>query len=234
MSKINVCFCYPFTKPKEPVNLVLFREVRNAIPEEAVREYISLCRQYAKTYHVYLVTGSFVLEKKLCICLIDPEGKPLVVQKASYLNPLQHPSLEPGSRIQVVQTELGALSLLAGVDVFHPETARAAVMQGAETLISVTYYEPYDLNTTREMSGCWAAAQSNRVHVIGVSNLDCCVCAPCAATNDKSEFVLAPQSEFPAVATVYPHKTGKLQEKYSLSAQLNPSFISRYASQLSL
>ncbi len=234
MSKINACFCYPFVKPKEPSNLVLFCEAHDSIPEAEARDYLSRCRQYAKTYHVYLTAGPFIIQNRLCLCLLDPDGHPLAIQKATYLNLLHHAALDPADRIQVIKTELGSLSLLPGVDVFHPEVSRAAVLQGAEVLLSVAFLDAYDLNPIRSMSGCWAAAQANQVPVLGVSNVDCCVAAPCSLTNNSSGFILAPQTAFPALATVYPHKTNRLREEESLPARLNPAFIDRYRAQLSL
>lgn len=234
MSKINVCFSYPFVKPKEPSSLVLFCEARDAVPEDEVKDYIKKCMHYAKTYHVHLLPGPFILQNRLCLCLFGSDGKPLVIQKATYLNLLHHAALDPADRIQVVDTEFGAVSLLAGVDVFHPEVARAAVLQGAQVLLSSSYYELYDLNPMRDLSGCWAMAQENQVPVIGVSNLNCCVCAPCSVTQNGSGFILAPQTVFPALATVYPHKTEKLREQMDLTGMINRAFIERYHAQLSL
>lgn len=234
MSKVTVCFCYPFVKPREPSTLVLFCEPRDAVPEDEVHDYLKKCMAYAKNYSVHLMSSPFIMQGRLCLCLFDDGGRPLAIQKATHLNLLHHAALDPGGAIQVADTSFGKVALLAGVDVFHPEVARAAVMQGAEILLCAEFFDLYDLNPIRDMSGCWSAAQENQVHVAGVSNQNCCVCAPCPVTQNGSGFILAPQNAFPAIAVFYTHKTQKLQQELYLPGTLNPEFCARYAAQLSL
>ncbi len=232
MSKINVCFSYPFVKPKEPANLVIFCEGNAAVPERELPRYLKQAMDYAKAYQVYLVPGRFVLKGRLCMTLLSPAGKPVALQKACHLNLLHHASLEPGSAIEVFDTELGAICLIADVDVYHPEVLRSAAMLGAETAIVSQYFDLYDVNVTRIMSGCWDMAQQNQMYVLGAHNAGCCVCAPCALTEDESGFLLKPQAEFPALATVYPHKLQKLREQQNLLSMINPDFCAASASLL--
>lgn len=194
--------------------------------------YLRHSMEYAKSYQVYLVPGPFILKDRLCLCLISPQGKPLAIQKATHLNLLHHASLGTDDTLQVISTGLGKLALLCDVDIFHPEVARSAVMQGAEVLISVQYYDLYDLNELRVRSGSWEMAQENQVPVINVSNQNCCIAAPCSVTQDHSGYILPPQTSFPALATVYPHKTQKLREEKDLLSYLNPEFCARYFPQL--
>lgn len=232
MSKICACFCYPFVKPKEPCNLVMFCETKPAIPEDEFLDYLKRCMEYAKAYHVYLLPGRFILKKRLCLCLITPQGKPALLQKATQLNLLHHSTLKPAGSIQVAETEFGKIALMVDVDIFHPEAARAAAMQGAEILLASQFYDLYDWNPARSISGCWDMAQQNQIAVLGVSNMNCCVCAPCSITQDGSGFILSTCSEFPALATVYPHKITKLREQDDLLQSINPEFCARYFSQL--
>ena len=98
MSKINVCFSYPFVKPKEPANLVIFCEGNAAVPERELPRYLKQAMDYAKAYQVYLVPGRFVLKGRLCMTLLSPAGKPVALQKACHLNLLHHASLERSVR----------------------------------------------------------------------------------------------------------------------------------------
>lgn len=232
MPRIATCFCYSFVKPKEPADLVMFCESRSAVAKEDAMLYLKRSMEYAKLYHVYLLPGPFILQDYLCLCLISPEGKPIALQKAIYVNVLHHAGLHTADEIEVFSTPLGRISLLPDVDIFHPEVARSAAMQGAEVLLTAQYYDLYDLNPLRTMSGAWEMAQENQISVIAVSNQNCCVCAPAAATNDNSGFVLQPQTTFPVLATLYPHKSQKVRDSADLLSQLNEGFCTRYAAQL--
>ncbi|MCI8442106.1 MAG: hypothetical protein HFG27_06215 [Provencibacterium sp.] len=232
MSKLSVCFCYSFVKPKQPTNFVIFSETRPAIPEEEGAEYLKRCAQYARHSRVYLLPGLFVLHGQLCSCLLSPEGKLLAVQRAAYLNLLQHPDLKTGEKIDVFDTEFGKLALLTDVDLFHPEAVRCAAMQGAQLLLSVQYFDPYDLTAARLRSGCWAMAQEHQLPILMTSNQGCCICAPCPATAGGDGFILPLTSELPALATVYPHKSAKVRQQSGLLPLLNPDFCQRYSAQL--
>lgn len=232
MSKLSVCFCYSFVKPKQPANFVMFCETRPAIPEEEGAEYLKRCAQYARHSRVYLVPGLFILRGRLCSCLLSPEGKLLAVQKAAYLNLLQHPDLKAGEKIDVFSTEFGKTALLTDVDLFHPEAVRCAAMQGAELLLAVSYFDLYDLTLPRLRSGCWAMAQEHQLPVLMASNQSCCIAAPCPATAEGDGYILPPTSELPALATVYPHKSAKVRQQGALLSALNPDFCLRYSAQL--
>jgi predicted amidohydrolase len=232
VSKISACFSYSFVKPKQPANLVMFCETRPAIPEEEGAEYLKKCAQYARHSRVYLVPGLFILRERLCSCLISPEGKVIALQKASYPNLLQHPNLGGGEKIHVFDSEFGRIALLVDVDIFHPEAVRCAAMQGAEVLFATQYFDLYDLTLPRLRSGCWAMAQEHQLPILMVSNQNCCVCAPAPATSDKDGYILPPTAEFPALATVYPHKSAKVRQQSGLLPSLNAEFCARYSAQL--
>lgn len=232
MSSLSVCFCPSFTKPTPPASLVVFYESHPAVPESKVREYLKYAMDYARVHKVYLVTGRFVLQKRLCLCLISPEGHPLGIQKATHLNLLHHGALEPGDSISVIDTELGRFALAVDVDIFHPEVTRAAALQGAEVVVSSQYFDLYDLSPTRIMSGCWDMAQQNQLPVISINNQSCCVCAPCLATPDGSGFILPITSQVPASASLDPQSIKKSVESVDILQFLNPDFCSRHMPQL--
>lgn len=232
MSKFPICFCAPFSRPRRPAELVVFCDSRPFVLQQEVRGYLKGAMDYARAHSVYLVTERFVMQRRLCLCLISPDGKPLGIQKATHLNILYQDVMAADRTISLFDTAFGRLFLCVDVDVFYPEVMRAAALKGADIAICSQFIELYDFNLSRIMSGCWDMAQQNQLMVAAAVNQSACVCMPCPATADESGFVLPLTSSLPANAFVYPHKLHKLREQADVLGAINPDFCARHLPQL--
>ena len=78
----------PFQPPSNPeVQLAVFAEegVHEQLGETG--EYLSRCAHYAIRHKLYLVTGLFCYDGALCLCLLGPDGMPVLRQGPSACRP---------------------------------------------------------------------------------------------------------------------------------------------------
>ena len=221
-----------FAAPSPDTRLVLFADDEIRFSLEEVAAYLSKCANYAKRHQVYLVTGLFVHQRNLCLCLLGPDGMPLCRQGA-----LQPPStlkalLEPAEQLEVVPTDLGNLCLCVDTDLYHPQTARTAALKGADLLISIQRLDPAADTPNRLFCSAWNAAQSNNLYVLNYSAGSASVCCPAGVTRARDGWLVKPSGEFPLRFGMNLSRLDEIRQGLQLMEQINTGLIQRYAVEL--
>lgn len=167
MLEINAVVVPTLTPPPPGAELVLFSDPKQYVSEADAPLMLAAAARYAVHHAVTVVPERFVAANYLCMCIIDPQGKVLGVQRATHL----HVNLRPCNfyrhdAITPIDTPFGKTALLVDVDVYRPLVARSAVEQGAEFLIAGQFVQPYDFYPDRIAQGVGNAAYSNGVAVI--------------------------------------------------------------------
>ena len=155
----------PFQPPSEDAKLVLLADGGIHFDGADLRRHLSRCVRYAREHRVHLVSGLFVHEGNLCLCLLGPDGQALCRQPALHLSLPLRGALRPGERAEVVHTELGNLFLCVDADIYHPQVLRTAALKGADAVLSVQCLDPAEETPERVLCTVWNAAQSNNVYV---------------------------------------------------------------------
>ncbi len=170
----------PTDAPPVPgTQLVVFADRNPYTPETLARQMLSRAIRYARRHRVYLVPQRFLAQKRLCVCLLSPEGTLLGVQEATHLNlDYRAERFYRADAVLPFQTPLGRVALLSDVDVFMPHVVRQAVLQGAELLLSSCYIQPFDLTADLVRNTAEAAAHSNGVPLAGSLSGCGMVCPP--------------------------------------------------------
>lgn len=114
--------------------------------------------------------------------VISPEGK--LVGKAAAIHATREgrPWIVPGGRPNVIETELGALGVVVGYDIFQPEVARILALKGAEVLINpilfidnVDGFQDTDFGMNYySVKSAWRACGLARAHEDQVFFIGCC------------------------------------------------------------
>lgn len=76
----------PFQPPSEDAKLVLLADGGIHFDGADLRRHLSRCVRYAREHRVHLVSGLFVHEGNLCLCLLGPDGQALCRQPALHLS----------------------------------------------------------------------------------------------------------------------------------------------------
>ena len=221
-----------FSPPSPDARLVLFADgdIRSELPE--VGAYLSRCAQYAARHRVHLVTGLFIHDGNLCLCLLGPDGMPLCRQPAIQPPMPLRPSLRPGDRIEVVHTELGNLCLLVDADIFYPQVARAAALKGADVLLSIQHLDPAEETPHRLLCSAWNAAQSNNLYVVNYSAGCATVCCPAPVTRARDGYLVRRTGTFPLRFGLNTDRLDEIREGFQLMESINTGLVQNYAAEL--
>lgn len=148
--RANVDNIISFTKKaaKNEVKLIVFPELSNSgyninidnVNERAQYlsgEFVSLLKGLSIENNLFIVAG--YLEKYNgkfynSAVLIDNNGEVLINHRKIYLWKKENLYLEPGNRLEVIDTEIGKIGLAICYDLEFPETARILALKGAEII----------------------------------------------------------------------------------------------------
>jgi hypothetical protein len=212
MNELALSAAEPFTSPAWGSNFAVFTNSTGAaIPEALVKPYLNRVCKNAKHHRVYLVPERFVLMGYQCMALISPEGKVLGAQRALFLN-LKNRVGKRGSELETFDTEYGRIFLCVDADIYHPEVCRYAAGLGAVIIIGSQYMPAEDYGGHMVVSGCWNAAQLNRVYTVAVSGQFNCVCAPLAISARGDGFVCPPGTRLPMTARLHAEKLAAVRK----------------------
>lgn len=221
-------FSHPFKRPPEGAQLVLLSQGKPAIPERQTRQYLSHAIQYAQQFGVYLLTGRFVLEHRLCLCLLSPEGKALALQKALHLNLLHSAQLLPETAVTVTDTPFGRVFLAVDVDIYHQEVLRAAALQGADLVLCSQHFDNGDLSTQRLVLGGWSAAQQNAMAVITTYTGGSSIALPAPVTTERSGYMLPPSDEYPRIFQLDMQKLAIFRDRHNPLLYLPEGLVTQH------
>ncbi len=178
MQPIELAINEPFTAPPAGAGWVIFSEGHNYTPEADMPAMLSRAVRYARKYGVYLIPGKFLREGRLCMCLISPEGEPVLGQEALFLNLSQRGELIRGEHMEVADTPYGRVALCVDVDLCHPEYIGAAAARGAQIIFSSRYVELFDAVENRIKAPVLSAALTGGLYVVSVSNAGSYIAGP--------------------------------------------------------
>ena len=227
--EMDISFVVPFKKPLNNAKLVVFRNVHPYIPDEMTGEFLDSCQKYAKVYGVYLVTCLFALRDYLCVAIVNREGAFESISKASHLNLVTGKKFKRSGDIEVTQTPLGKIFACVDTDIYYPEIARVAVLQGCDLIVSSQYIDEVDFDKQMLSAGAFNISQQNCVHVAAASNISASVYAPGELTGDRSGIVLPVTTDFPAAAHIDTGLTYHSREKLKVKLTQNNLLLKHYS-----
>lgn len=154
-----------------------------------VNNYLNEWAKYAREHGVYIVPGLYIEDDYLCLCLIDDNGRVMGSQRACHLNTRSFPELRRGDNINIIDTPFAKIFLCVDVDTLKPQIIRAAVLMGAEVVVSVQYIAPDRYNESMILAGAWQNAQQNCIYILNAHNLGANIIGPCETSEDLSGFI---------------------------------------------
>lgn len=232
----------PFSPPSEDARLVIFTDgyIHEEMPD--VREHLVACSKYSSTHRVYLVSGLFVLDDRLYLCLFGRDGLPIFRQPALYLPATVRGRLISGDRVEVVHTELGNICLCVDEDVLHPQVFRAAALKGADLAICIQRADdPVEDSPERLMCTAWNAAQSNNIYVINHSASGSAVCCPAPLTRAGDGYLVRrtpdptptrDQTEQMVRFGLNMPRLDEIRNRFELMENINTQLVVRYSDEL--
>ncbi len=206
MSELALSAAEPFSSPAWGSNFVVFTNDTGApVPETLVKPYLNRVCKYAKHHGVYLVPERFMLMGYQCMALVSPAGEIMGAQKGIFIN-LKNRGAKRSCELVLFDTEFGRLFLCVDADIYHPEVCRCAAAMGAGIIVGSQFLSRSEYGSHLVVSGCWNAAQLNRVYVIAVSGQFNCVCAPVPISAHGDGFVTPPNLRLPMTARLHVEK----------------------------
>lgn len=201
MPPLTISIVSALTPPPEGSQLVIFSDARNYVAEYESGPMIQAAARYARGHRVHVMPGRFIAGGHLCLCLLDPDGVPLGVQRACHLNLDYRGRFTRASAVEPFKTQFGRVALLVDVDINLPQTPRAAVEAGAELLLSSQFIQLFDFFEDRVRSGTVNAAVTNGVPVAAS------IGAGGAVVDSLGRAVAGYSEELPIVARVEPRRS---------------------------
>ncbi|MEG1849083.1 MAG: nitrilase-related carbon-nitrogen hydrolase [Oscillospiraceae bacterium] len=165
MPSVRLSIVNTLSPPPEGAELVIFSDPRNYTAEYDSGRMLTAAARYARRYKVFVLPERFIAEDYLCLCLLGPDGVPLGVQRATHLNLDYRGRFRRADTVAPFDTPFGRVALLVDVDVNMPQVPRAAVLAGAELLLSSQFIQLFDFFEDRIRYGAINAARSNGVAV---------------------------------------------------------------------
>ena len=182
----------PLTRaPSSDAGLVLIEGATSLIADpEEVRRHLLTCASYAKKYTVCLLSGLFLLEDALCLCLFGPDGLPIDRQVAlCEPMPLQGRT-QPGQETTILDTPFGRVFLCVDEDIRDQRVLRTAALKGAGLVLSVRMIDVAEDTVEELYQTAWNTAQTQNLYVISHSAAGCSVCCPAPLTRAQDGFLV--------------------------------------------
>jgi hypothetical protein len=223
----------PDLEPDPAARLVVFPGAEAAaVRARAASAFLEESAAWARRRGVYVVPGLYVKDEALCLCLLDPDGRLLLEQRATHLNPSWAGDLRRGDEIQVAGTLLGKLALCADVDVYKGEVLRIAALQGAEIVVSVQVIREQDYSREMVLAGAWQQAQQNCLYLLNANNLNASMIGPCGTTADQSGFLVEISDRYPLQAELSAEKRLAAYRVFPVFKSLNPRLYRNHLEEL--
>ena len=165
MKDVGIAIVAPFKEPPKDAKLVIFANNRPYVPFYDARKMLASCAAYAAKYNVYVVPEKFSLEDYLCLTLLDPEGRPMGIQRACHLTMSDRGVFQRDDELEPIDTPFGRVVLLPSVDMNIPYVRNLGVLKGAELFIASLFMESYDFSSQRAMLYAMNMAQTTSVPV---------------------------------------------------------------------
>ncbi len=233
MKTILASITSPNLPPSPASRLVVFSgSDPHTIRTRDTQTFLAHAIGYAKNYQVFLVPGLYVRENLLCLCLLDDTGRMVIEQAAAHLNRSWAGDLQRADEICVARTLFGRVGLLVDVDVYKPEVARIAALQGAEILVSCQYLRPEDESREMVLAGAWQEGQQNCLYLLNSTNLHASIIGPCETSADRSGFLVDVSRELPIQAELSAGKRAAAYRSFPIFRSLHPALYRRHAEEL--
>ena len=175
---VAVSIVSSFAPPPEGSELVLFASGKNYVAQYDSQKLLSAAVRYARKYGVYLLPDRFIADDYLCLCLIAPDGSPVLGQQATHLNLDYRGVFRQASEVETADTPFGRVALAVDVDINVPQYAREAARKGAKLLLSSQFIQLFDFYHERVNYGPVSAARCNGLHVAAVVSAGGVIVAP--------------------------------------------------------
>lgn len=181
---MNICVCHVYDDPQPSAELVIFPPEKRYMQEWEAKNFLEKAAAYASNHELYVLTPMFSLHENIAVCLINPQGRISLIQRACRLTPEIATAYTPADKIFPVQTPFGKLLITVDVDIYDPELTHTATEQECKAIIAMQYIPDLDFSKERLLFGAWRASQQTGLNTVSISNQGHCVTAPCTATPD--------------------------------------------------
>lgn len=168
--------------------------------------YLDSCVALAAELHLWLVSGSYLIDNALEAAVISPQG---IVgrQRQTHRGAWERArGLARGDSLDVFQTPIGAIGLILGEDIRYPEVGRILALQGAETLVHLAA-DDAPFHEEAWLNQLWREAQANQTFGIqacligGEYHGRSALLAPVEMTDDDSGILAQADIDVPACIT---------------------------------
>jgi len=222
------------TLPCDPsVQLAVFPGAdREAIRNGNSVDRIELAAAFARRQHAFVVPDLYIHHQTLCLGLVDDNGRLIMEQEATHLNPTWAGDLLRGDEIRVVETPFGKIALCVDVDIYKGEVLRIAALMGAEIVVSCQVIASQDYCREMILAGAWQQAQQNCLYILNSNNLNASIIGPCLTAPDQSGFLTDISSSYPLQAELSDRKRKLAYRSFPVFQSLNPPLYHHHQAEL--
>jgi hypothetical protein len=233
MKTILAAITSPDIEPIPAARLIVFPGADAAtVRDRKANIFLGQAAAHARQSGAYLVPGLYIKNEALCLCLLDPDGRLLLEQPATHLNPSWAGDLRRGDEITLAETDFGKLALVPDVDVYKGEVLRIAALQGAEIVVSVQVIPETDYSREMILAGAWQQAQQNCLYLLTANNCNASVIGPCDTTADHSGFLAEISNRYPLQAELSAEKRLAAYKSFPVFKSLNPRLYRNHLEEL--
>lgn len=184
---MNVCVCHLYDQPQPSTDLVIVPPEKRYMQEWEAKTFLEKAAAFASNHGVYTLSPMFSLHDNIAVCLVNPQGRPSLIQRACHLSPEIASAYSEADKLFTVLTPFGKLLITVDVDIYDPSLTHLATEEDCSAIIAVQYISDLDFSKERILFGAWRASQQTGLSVINVTNQGHCVTAPCKSAPDPNK-----------------------------------------------
>ena len=184
---MNVCVCHLYDQPQPSTDLVIVPPEKRYMQEWEAKTFLEKAAAFASNHGVYTLSPMFSLHDNIAVCLVNPQGRPSLIQRACHLSPEIASAYSEADKLFTVLTPFGKLLITVDVDIYDPSLTHLATEEDCSAIIAVQYISDLDFSKERILFGAWRASQQTGLSVINVTNQGHCVTAPCKSAPDPDK-----------------------------------------------
>ena len=184
---MNVCVCHLYDQPQPSTDLVIVPPEKRYMQEWEAKTFLEKAADFASNHGVYTLSPMFSLHDNIAVCLVNPQGRPSLIQRACHLSPEIASAYSEADKLFTVLTPFGKLLITVDVDIYDPSLTHLATEEDCSAIIAVQYISDLDFSKERILFGAWRASQQTGLSVINVTNQGHCVTAPCKSAADPDK-----------------------------------------------
>ena len=184
---MNICVCHLYDEPQPSTDLVIIPPEKRYMQEWEAKSFLEKAAAFATNHELYVLTPMFTLHEHIAVCLVNPQGRPSLIQRACHLTPEIEGAYFTAERLFTVQTPFGKLLITVDIDVYDPALTHMATEDNCDAIIAIQYISDLDFSKERILFGAWRASQQTGLCTVNVTNQGHCVTSPCKSAPDPEK-----------------------------------------------